>query len=167
MPSKLNQKLETTANIAIILVAFLIGFFLLQNYVFPTNANPASAKIEQGVKVNIPNVDWQKNEKTLVLYIKKGCKYCTDSMPFYKKLAEQKSKIKTKFVVVSQDSEEISNEYLKENNVEFDEVRKTSLASIGARGTPTLILVNEKGEVSNSWVGRLTSDKEQEVLNQL
>jgi len=34
-------------------------------------------------------------------------------------------------------------------------------------GTPTLLLVNEKGEISNSWVGKIPKEKEKEVISQL
>ena len=47
------------------------------------------------------------------------------------------------------------------------EIKRMPLDSIRVGGTPTLILTNDKGEVTDYWVGRLTSDKEIEVINKL
>ena len=60
-----------------------------------------------------------------------------------------------------------SREYLEKNGVQIIDIRKASLNAIGARVTPTLILVNEKGEVSQSWIGRLPKQKQQEVKSLL
>jgi len=168
MSFKIKEKIEIGANVSIVLIAVFFGFLLIQAYLFSPAVNKTNAtQIKKGAKLNIPNVDWEKNKKTLVLFLREGCKFCTESMAFYQKLAQVGIEKNTKFVVVSQDSEEVSKEYLAENGVEFSEVRQASLASFGVRGTPTLILANEKGEVSNSWVGKLPPDKEQEVISQL
>ncbi len=36
-----------------------------------------------------------------------------------------------------------------------------------ARGTPTLILVNREGGVKGVWIGKLTPDKESELVAKL
>jgi hypothetical protein len=41
------------------------------------------------------------------------------------------------------------------------------LDSIRVGGTPTLILTNDKGEVTDFWVGKLAPDKEVELINKL
>ncbi len=168
MSFKIKEKIEVGANISIVIVTVFFGFILIQTYLFSPAAKGTNAgQIKKGTKVELPNVDWEKNEKTLVLYLRKGCKFCTESMPFYQKLAQLGAEKNTKFVVVSKDSEEVSKEYLAENDVKLRDVRQASLDSLGVRGTPTLILTNEKGEVSNSWIGKLPSETEVEVINQL
>ncbi len=47
------------------------------------------------------------------------------------------------------------------------DVRQASLDSIQVDGTPTLLLVNDKGEITNYWVGKLPANKEAEVINKL
>jgi hypothetical protein len=47
------------------------------------------------------------------------------------------------------------------------EIRSASLDSIHVRGTPTLILVNDKGEVTDQWVGKLAADREDEVIQKI
>lgn len=88
-------------------------------------------------------------------------------MPFYKTLAKKQDEVKTRLIVASPDDVNTTKGYLEQNGVEFKDIRQANLSSINVRGTPTLLLVNDKGEVSNSWVGRLPSEKEKEVFSQL
>jgi hypothetical protein len=49
-------------------------------------------------------------------------------------------------------------------DVKFDDVEQVAPASVGAKGTPTLILVNASGVVIRTWEGLLPPDKQTEVL---
>jgi hypothetical protein len=55
--------------------------------------------------------------------------------------------------------------YLGKLGVVVDEVRQSTLGAIGVSGTPTLLLVDNKGAVKQSWLGKLSPDKETEVLS--
>jgi hypothetical protein len=55
---------------------------------------------------------------------------------------------------------------LKSLNVSINEVKQAPPNSVGAKATPTLILVDGAGTVTNSWVGQLPPDKEAEILAQ-
>ncbi len=168
MSSNIQKRVELFANVAIIIVTILLGYFLVQKFLLSTNSSASqSIAIKKGSKVDISDVDWQKQQQTLVIYVRKGCGYCTKSMPFYKSLTEIQPKINTKLVVVSIDDTNTTKTYLAENGIEFNEIHQANLGSIGVTGTPTLLLLNNKGEVSNSWVGKLTSDEEKEVISQL
>jgi hypothetical protein len=68
--------------------------------------------------------------------------------------------------VLPQDVSE-GRKYLNELGVPINEVRQSTLESLGVGGTPTLILVDNKGAVTDSWVGKLPPDKESEVLGHL
>jgi hypothetical protein len=62
--------------------------------------------------------------------------------------------------------EEAQN-YLKDKNIGITQVVNNSLTGIGVAATPTLMIVNEKGVVSEYWRGKLSSDREKEVLAKL
>lgn len=115
----------------------------------------------------MPNVDWQVNQRTLLIVLQKGCRFCTESMPFYKTLVEKSKEKGIKLIAVLPSSREESIRYLKENGVDIQDIKQSQLDLINVQGTPTLILVNEKGEVSNSWIGKLSSNKEVEVIGNL
>jgi hypothetical protein len=67
---------------------------------------------------------------------------------------------------VPQSAEE-GRQYLKKLGVEVGEVRQVSMGALGLSGTPTLILVDGNGTVSNFWVGKLSQDGESDVLSYL
>jgi hypothetical protein len=58
-------------------------------------------------------------------------------------------------------------DYLSKHGVIVDEVKQTRLDSIGVPGTPTLIMADKEGKVSDIWFGRLPPEREREVLNQI
>jgi hypothetical protein len=41
------------------------------------------------------------------------------------------------------------------------------MENIGVEATPTLLLVNKAGVVTNAWVGELQSDQQEQVLADL
>ncbi|MBS1793693.1 MAG: redoxin family protein [Acidobacteria bacterium] len=168
MAGKISQKIELITNIVIILVAILFAYFLIQKFLLPASVQPAPIReIAKGTKIDLPEVDWQANRKTLLLVLQKGCRFCTESMPFYKTLIPKASEKGVKVIAVLPNSPEESGRYLKENELPIENVRSASLNAVNAQGTPTLMLVNEKGEVSDSWVGKLLPEKEQDVIDRL
>jgi len=64
-------------------------------------------------------------------------------------------------------SVEESKAHLNQLGIRGIEVRSSPLEDVSVSGTPTLILLNNKGEVTDFWVGKLTPDKEIEVINKL
>lgn len=164
--SSLHKRIELLANVAIIVVAILIGVVLVQRFFFAGTVQP-SKQIAIGSKVSLPGVEWDKNGKTLVLVLQKGCRFCSESAPFYQRLAQATAAKGVKLIAVLPQSTDEGHEYLNTLSVPIIDIRQASLSSLNVSGTPTLILVNDKGEVAASWVGKLPSDKESEVLAQL
>ena len=64
-------------------------------------------------------------------------------------------------------SVEEGKDYLKGLGAGIDNVYNAQLGSIGVTATPTLLLVDENGIVSDMWRGKLSDDKEVEVINKL
>ena len=126
MQSKLSQRIELVANIAIILIAILLGYFLIQRFVFQQNPQPQKppAEIVKGTKISLPEVDWQANQKTLILALQKGCHFCSESMSFYKTLVEKAKEKGVKLVAVLPNSREEGSQYLRENGVESQGVKQ-------------------------------------------
>ncbi|HSK70047.1 MAG TPA: hypothetical protein VK892_00020, partial [Pyrinomonadaceae bacterium] len=72
-----------------------------------------------------------------------------------------------KFVAVFPTKVEDSTRYLTEHGLNGFEVKEAPISALDASGTPTLILTNDRGEVTHFWVGKLPAEKEAEVINQL
>jgi thioredoxin-related protein len=163
----LYKKIELVANVAIILVALLIGGVFVKQYFFDNRSQPP-LKITAGTKVPQLDVDWAKNGQTLLLVLQKGCHFCAESAPFYQGLTrEMEDNKSTKLVAVLPQEVNESQQYLSDLKVAISEVKKINPNFLGVSGTPTLILVNNAGEVIDSWTGKLTPDKEIEVLKKV
>ncbi len=162
----IGKKIEIAANIAIIAVAIMIGGVLVQKYVLSPKPQ-ALPSVPLGAKLTLPDVDWAKNNRTLVLALQTGCHFCTDSAPFYQRLVTEASNRNIPLIAVLPQSVEEGRKYLSGLNVAINDIKQSSLSSIGVQGTPTLLLVNGKGEVADAWIGKLPPDKESMALKSL
>lgn len=160
-PTKsVRRILEVTANVGIIIVAvILIGNFVS----FKWRTKRELDKLTAGMKVSISGVKWEDGT-TLVLALQKGCRYCDESAPFYRRLWQQRSGTEPRMIaVVPGDKAEVAR-YLQELGVLADGIVNVSLADIHVSATPTLFLVDRSGRVSHVWVGKLDSNRENEVI---
>ncbi len=182
---KTFRRLQFLSSIATIIIAILLSFTVIKQTFFPPqNENSISAlktvqTTSQPVSVpprNIPvspigqtipinGIDWKKNKKTLVMFISSTCHFCKESTPFYKKMLKDSDNVK--FMAVLPQHVEDARSYLQSSGIAIDDVYNAQLGSIGVSGTPTLLLVDENGIVSDVWKGKLTSEKETEVLSKL
>jgi hypothetical protein len=165
--SKWHKRIELLANVAILLVALLVVGVLVQKYFMPARPEPI-AGLPVGSKVSLPDIDWAKNERTLLLVLKEDCRFCSASAPFYQRLArETTGRGNLRLVAVLPQPVEDGKRYLSGLGVAVDEVRQASPAALSMGATPTLILTDRNGRVAASWVGQLPPDKENEVLASL
>lgn len=167
--SKLSQRVELTANVLIIIVALLLVGFIVQRYFFakPDNGQQARVTPTIGKPVNLSDENWSAQPKTVVLALQTTCHFCNESAPFYKRLIESAKAKNIKIVAVFPQTIEESTAHLKQLGLNGMEVRQASISVLDTSGTPTLIIANQKGEVANYWLGRLTPEKETEVINTL
>src|SRR5215218_2508142 len=160
-------KMETLVNVAIVVVAVALCAVLAKQYLLTsTNARPHGPEV--GSKLEVAGLDLSNEDRTLLLVLQKGCHFCTDSGPFYQRLARESAarggRVKL-LAVVPHDAEE-GRRYLGELGVPIERVAQARLGSLDVSGTPTLIML-DRGKVSNVWVGALTPEREAEVISKL
>jgi thiol-disulfide isomerase/thioredoxin len=157
------QNLASIATIivSVLLSAVLIKVFLLpQRFPAPSGAQPL---VGLNIKQSLPGVDWARNKRTLVLALSTQCHFCTESAPFFQRIAKEASK-DVKLVAVLPQPVGDSQKYLEAEGVQVDDVRQAQASSIGVTGTPTLLLVDDTGKVQDAWQGKLQPDQETAVL---
>jgi hypothetical protein len=172
--TSLTKKIEVGANIAIIVVASLLSVFLVRKYFLPSQTQATQARtqapvtIPAGTKIPMTGVDWSKNGKTLLLVLQKGCHFCSESAPFYQRLVRETSEHSGVQLIAAlpQDVNE-GKQYLNDLGVQVNEVKQASLSSLGIMGTPTILLVDKNGVITDSWIGKLAPDGESSVLSHL
>jgi thioredoxin-related protein len=164
------KRAELFANIAIILVAISLVVVLAKRFVFTGPHDPTSDSPQPniGARLSLPDVDWSKSNKNLLLVLSDSCKYCTESAPFYQQLVQQRAQRETfRLTAFFPQPVSVGRNYLNGLGVAIDDIRQLSPQAIRIRGTPTLLLVNNAGLVTDEWLGKLPPEKEAEVLSRL
>lgn len=160
-----TRKMEAVVNVAIVLAALAVCAVLARQYLFANEAGRARGP-EVGARVEITGVDLSGEERALLLVLQKGCHFCTESAPFYRRLASEAAarggRVKL-YAVLPHEAEE-GRRYLEDLGVRVERVARPG--SLHVSGTPTLIML-ERGTVSDVWVGALPPDGEAEVLAKL
>lgn len=171
---KINQRIELVANALIIIVAVLLIGVLVQKYIFSSadgheNHDHSAARVQPtvGKKLDLAEVNFSEKPRTVLLALQTTCRYCNESADFYKRLVEETKGKNIKLVAVFPTPVEDSARHLNELGVTGFEVKQAPISALDASGTPTLIITNDKGEVTNFWIGKLPAEKESEVINQL
>ncbi len=160
------SKLENLANLATILVSVVLSVVLIKVFLLPQSrpmANRAESRVGMSLKESLPDVDWAKNKRTLVLAVSTQCHFCTESAPFFQRIQKEKAE-DLKLVAVLPQAPDESRKYLEGEGVHVDDVKQATLSAIGVTGTPTMLLVDGKGTVAKVWAGKLQPDQEGGVL---
>lgn len=173
VPQK-KSTLDTAANIAIIIVCAIAAVVLIRNQFFPKQqaAGGNMPQIEKGEKyAQLKDVVPAGANRALVVAVQPACHFCNDSMPFYKKLLDERnqkgSQVKFVAAVPSDDAKPQESQKFAAVGAQPDNVVKLDFAAVKVPGTPTLVLVDNSGKVLNVWVGKLDEGGEKEVLKVL
>jgi redoxin len=185
---KVTKAVEIGMNISIIVVALIGAAVLVKNHLLrspaavtstvqqgvPRNAESAPRSPgarpgpAEGTQLSVAGINWSESSETILLALSNKCHFCTESAPFYQRLTRELAQQKDIRVIAvfPQDATE-ARKYLDEIGVPNLQVTQATLDSIGVRGTPTLVLVDKTGAVKKSWVGRLSAERESEVISRV
>ena len=139
-----------------------------------TSAAPESQRRDvpkgpaEGTQISLPDVDWSRSNQTILLALSNKCHFCTESAPFYQRLSSELAQRQdVKLLAVFPQDNNAATQYLNGLGIQIANVKQATLDSIGVRGTPTLMIVDASGKVKQAWVGKLSPEKESEVLNRI
>jgi thioredoxin-related protein len=170
MWDRVRRLLELIANIAILATCLAVAYVLFSPQ-SPTPERRGPQALTKGDRLELTeSFHLDRADHTLIMVLRSGCQYCTDSMPFYNRLArkvkEGQAKRQLQLVVVSRDDAEQTGRYLRTHdlNVQLTVPLTPALAqTLRVPGTPVLIHVDRTGMVKNVWVGKLDPDGENDV----
>lgn len=162
-----TKYLEVTSSVAVLVVAMaLLGAIVSARW-----AGPEKAKFEDGLQRGqvlgrLPSVDYGAVPQTLVLVLSTKCNYCQESLPFYKRLLgeQQRAGQRTRMVALFPNPTTEVEQYKQQNQFHIDSVPELNYSTLNVTGTPTLILVDSTGSVLDFWVGMLSKDDEQQLI---
>lgn len=174
-------RFETAANVGIVLLCIAVCGDLTYRYmlrpvqplrVAAGQAVPPSVRAQEyrpgDTLVGLPDVDFRRASRTLLLVVRSTCHYCRASTPFYRQLASSKSRIEgLRIVGVCTESKEACATFLRQEKLELDDIMAVRPGGLRIRGTPTLVLVDAQARVVKLWTGQLQDAKQREVLRVL
>jgi thioredoxin-related protein len=165
-PKNVAERIQVVANICVIAAAVLliisIGWMVVRH---SSLSHVSHSSIQSGTKLTLQDLNWSQSRQTLLLVLSTGCKYCTASAPFYRHLISQTSLTNnTRLIAVFPQPINESEEYFGKLDIKINTLRQAMPASLGAKGTPTLILVDSDGTVIRSWEGMVSPAVENEIL---
>jgi hypothetical protein len=174
MSGKSTKNIEIAANLSVIAVAFLGGILLTKSLLFggrsqmPTSPKASDAMPEIGLRITLPDVDWTAHKRTMVLVLSTRCRFCSENAPFFRRLAQEiQGRGDAGMIAVFPQDVKQGAAYLEGLGVRVDTVIQAPVSSVGAKGTPTLIVADGEGFVSRAWVGRVPFEKESELIGWL
>jgi peroxiredoxin len=171
---RFSKSVEVIANILIVIVAVLCLVLLWQKY-FRTQPPQQTAESNRpapkvpavGSKVSAVDVDWSKNKKNVLLVLQVGCRFCSESAEFYQTLIQQTKDKGVSVLAVLPQSKEEARKYLDNLQLSNLDTKQAPMNTLDVSGTPTLIIADDKGQITNVWVGKLPPEKQNEVLSLL
>jgi hypothetical protein len=157
-------------------VVVTIGFLIVAAYAFYNVALAAVALRRASVQATtaeqstpdtpkVPGeVDVEDARYTVITVIRSTCRFCTDSMPFYRRLAARRS-ADVRFVVACVEPLAACTEYLNANGVVADQIVDIAgdASSFGITATPTILVVDRQRQVAGTWRGLQQAKGENEI----
>jgi thiol-disulfide isomerase/thioredoxin len=164
--------LEKITHISLIAVCCLAASVILHDQVAARSVPAAGSAVGDlpldGSTVTLKDISWTKSTQTVVLFMSAHCHWCQKSVPLYQAVsALHKTAGGFQFVVVSNDPPGQTESFLKENSIEVDKVLSPVPGSLGIRGTPTILLVDQSGKVSFSHKGMMAKAIDDQFLKRL
>ena len=161
----MKTKIEVAANIIVIVFAVVVGSVFLKDRMAPLA--PEADAVKAGDKLtNLDGWDWGGHDQTLLLGLRKGCHFCEDSAPFYRRLIAQQQQggSNSTIVAVFPDGADAVKEVVESEGLGVPALAGVPLETLKISGTPTLLLVDKSGTVVNAWIGMLSPRQELEVI---
>lgn len=129
----------------------------------PAAENPS---LQIGDKLNIDSIEWADASRHVVLMLSTTCSWCARSADWYATISRQLSAADPIHIaVVTGETVEVMAKWLGDRHIVVDEV--VSLpdpAGAGFSETPTVVVVNSAGQVTDAVLGKLDQAQERHLL---
>jgi len=174
----MHRKLDVFANVTILVVALLIGFSLIRQQINHPKEKTALAAasvtgddLTPGKYLPPPaGYQWTDHDRTLMVALRYGCIHCEHNMQFYRQVQDKvkRSDAKASLISVFPDDSFVAQHDLDLHSLSgMPFIANIDLAKLHVPGTPTLLLVNSKGTILQSWVGELSQREQDEVMKSI
>lgn len=176
----MKPKIDAIVNIATLIACGAVVASLFEGRV--AARRPHSSTFHVGERLpEIEGLDFRKAQQTLLLVVASNCRFCVESMPFYRKLitavtarhrmhsnADASTGLRDAQIVgLSTDESEVLRSYFDRHDVDPETLVSMPRGLLKLEGTPTLILADSSGVIKDVWLGRLDARGEADVSAKL
>jgi hypothetical protein len=161
---KVREYLDLTATTVMIVTSAVLVWHVVSDRASPRSA-PAAGYSQGDVFGAVEGVRFTETPATAILFVQSTCQFCSASMPFYRRLSALPRR--AKFIVMGVETRDQLKAYLSAQQLKADDVVSVNGQNIKFRGTPTLLLVDNKGVVRDVWAGQLDNAREEAVLKKI
>ena len=118
---------------------------------------------------SLPGSSYGSSPRTLLIAMNTRCGFCAESVPFYNRLtaSRQANSQSVRIVALFPDSVDEVRRYVEQKQLGVETIAAVDLSKFNVSGTPTLILIDSSGKVLDFWLGKLTTDTEQQVIQRI
>jgi hypothetical protein len=170
---KAGTRFQFVSNVLLLLWCVFCAFLVAKRmHVLPAALGGAQARVLYATGDDFTTIDLTSRNPAkhhLVIYVKSICRYCTDSMPLYRRTMELVSTRRQAIdvVFVTDPTDRDWPDYLRRNGINPDVAVAVPFANWKTRVTPTMILVDPSRKVKNVWTGALIGPNETNFLRAL
>ncbi len=165
----LRHTLEVVTNIAVLGLCITLAVVLVRGRHTPQQVQGSTeSHLAKGdVFPAIETVNYEKAEHTLVLALNTQCKFCRESLPFYRRLLSTQghSDRSNQITVIFPNADSDVRKFIEQAQLPVHAVAGQDFAKFQILGTPTLVLVGRDGKVRALWAGQLSAAGEKEVIS--
>jgi len=167
----LKNVLDVAGSAACVLTCVLLAITVIGR------AREAAAEVKQhsvsaGLQVGarfppIQGLDYKQHDKSILLFVSGDCSHCVRNLPVYRSLFEKaRSKAHSAPALLGLFESEASRR--KFVSLGFDIPSRADLPFVNYRipATPTVVVVDQSGNINTFWVGEL-SEKAEQALTQM
>ena len=161
------SKSDTAANLAVLAMCAAVSVTAISRVWQPSAVRVFAHPYQVGDTFDlIPPEELTQTDRTLLMVVQSHCSFCTESMPFYRRLMNLRPQVagRVRFVAVSLDQLKTGRAYLAEHGVEPDAILPYPPSNeIRLRGTPTVLVIDRGRTIVGLWTGKLEPSQEREV----
>ena len=165
MSRNVRANIELGINIIVAIAVVIVAAAVVKRYALSPSP-VTSPRITKGERLDVPNVNWEQNEKTLVFFLIKDCPYCQSIAPLYRQLIADASERNVKVLAILPNSIKEAKEYVQFLELPITNVQTGSFSSYKIPGAPSVLFVDRQGIVQSAWLGAVPG-REQEMLDDL
>lgn len=174
------SRLKGTFDAAILLTCVVVGIQLIRFHSAAASAAESRTKLRVtanepapalsiGAVIKLDGVDWSKHPRQAVLLFWSSCHACESQVPFYRQLSRQLNGAHAVgFLGIGIEPLPTASEWLKKSDIRPERViRVDKPSAIGLLITPTLLIVDSTGLVTDLWAGVMDAQTQGTFLERL